>query len=595
MSHDILVGLASIVVLGIGAQWLAWQLRLPSILLLLIFGFVAGPGTGFLNPDQLLGDLLLPVVSLSIALILFEGGLSLRLATLREIGVVRNMITIGVLVTWLIGTGAAHVLLDFDIGVAILLGAVLVVTGPTVIVPLLRHVRPRGQIGPVVRWEGILNDPIGAILAVLVFEALLAGGFKEATMEAALGVFKAVFIGGVLGGLGAGMLILLLKRYWIPDFLQNPIALMTVVSAFTVSNFLQTESGLVAVTLMGGILANQKIVTVKHIVEFKENLRVLLIAVLFIILAARLQMADLAHIGMSSLAFLAVLIFIARPAAVALSAWGSGLSWQERLYLSWMAPRGVVAAAIASIFGLELVRAGYAQAGQLVPVTFLVIIGTVTIYGLTASVVARWLGIATPNPQGIVFIGAHGWARAIASTLQEEGYEVLLVDTNRRDIAAARLAGLPTFYTSILSDSVLDEIELGGMGRLLALTPNDEVNALAALHFIPVLGRGEVYQLPPEQEGVDDTDTIPSHLRGRFLFGSDITYTLLTTSFEAGAEIKKTRISEQFDYEAFQSMYGQRAIPLFVVEESGELVIFVADAPPSPKSGQTLISLVTPG
>ncbi|MFQ5656640.1 MAG: cation:proton antiporter [Candidatus Methylomirabilales bacterium] len=594
MSQHLLIGLASIVVLGIGAQWLAWRLRLPSILLLLIFGFVAGPGVGLIDPDRLFGDLLLPLVSLSAAVILFEGGLSLRVATLREIGVVRNLITIGLLVTWLISTGAAHLFLGLDMGLAVLLGAILVVTGPTVIVPLLRHVRPKGQLGSIVRWEGILIDPIGALLAVLVFEAVLAGRLEEATARAALGVLKATFIGGTLGVLGAGVIILLLKRYWIPDFLQNPVSLMTLVTAFTISNLLQTESGLLAVTVMGVVLANQKTVPVKHIIEFKENLRVLLISMLFVILAARLQMTDLTHISVGSLSFLAVLILIARPAAVTLSALGSDLSWRERVFLSCVAPRGIIAAAVSSIFALKLVEAGHPQAGQLVPLTFLVIIGTVTVYGLTASGVARWLGVATPNPQGTLIIGAHPWARAIASALHQEGHQVLLVDTDRRNISAARLAGLPTFYASVLSDSVLDEIELGGIRRLLALTSNDAINSLAALHFIPLLGRSEVYQLAPEAEAKNGDDAIAPHLRGRLLFGPEISFTFLTSRVDAGAEIKKTGITEEFDYDTFRALYAERAVTLFLVDGTGDLQVFAADNPPTPKAGQSLISLVTP-
>ena len=594
MGQHLLVGLASIIVLGIGAQWLAWRLRLPAILLLLIVGFAAGPGTGFLDPDRLLGDLLLPFVSLSAAVILFEGGLSLRVATLREIGVVRNLITIGLLVTWLISAGAARLFLGLDMGLAVLFGAILVVTGPTVIGPLLRHVRPKGQLGSIVKWEGILNDPIGAILAVLVFEAILGGGFEKATGQAAVGVLKAVLIGGTLGGLGAGAVILLLKRYWIPDFLQNPVALMAVVSIFTVSNLLRIESGLLAVTVMGIALANQKIAAVKHIIEFKENLRVLLISILFIVLAARLQMTDLVYIGGGSLAFLAVVVCIARPAAVALSTFGSDLKWQERIFLSWIAPRGVIAAAVASIFALELAQTGHPQAERLVPLTFMVIIGTVAIYGLTTSGVARWLGVATPNPQGALIIGAHPWARAVGSALHEEGYQVLLVDTDWRNISAARLAGLPTFYASVLSDSALDEVELGGIGRLLALTSNDAINALAALHFIPLLGRSEVYQLAPEAEAKNSDETIAPHLRGRLLFGSDVTFTFLTACFEAGAEVKKTGITEEFDYDAFRALYAERAVPLFLINETGSLLVFTADNPPAPKPGQSLISLVSP-
>lgn len=593
MTEHLLVGLASIVVLGIGAQWLAWLLRSPAILLLLIFGLTAGPVTGFLHPDALLGNLLLPLVAVSVAIILFEGGLSLSMRELPQIGrVLRTLVSVGAAVTWVVSASAAYFLLDLDLDLAALLGAILIVTGPTVIGPLLRHVRPTGPVGPILKWEGIVIDPIGAMLAVLVFEAILVGELQQATTRVVLGVVKTVLIGGVFGLLAARSLVFLLKRYWIPDFLQNPVSLMLVVGAFTVSNVLQAESGLLTVTVMGIALANQRAVSVKHIIAFKENLRVLLISTLFILLAARLQWRDLAPLGMESLAFLAVLILVARPAAVALSTVNADLNWRERMFLAWMAPRGIVAAAVSSIFALRLAEAGYVQAERLVPVTFLVIIATVTLYGLTASPVARWLQIATPHLQGVLIVGAHAWARAIASALQEEGYRVLLVDTNWANIAAARMAGLPTHYGSVLAENAPDDIALEGIGRVLALTSNDEVNALTALHFAELFGRAEVYQLSPKSDGGGDLQTVPQHLRGRLLFGADMTYTTLSDRVAAGAVIKKTPITKEFDYKAFQARYGSSAVPLFLIDNTGNLTVCTVDQPVAPKPGQTLISLI---
>jgi len=431
MAESILLRLASIVILGIGAEWLAWRLRLPSILLLLIFGFIAGAATNFLNPDILLGDLLLPLVSIAVALILFEGGLNLRLTELRKSGgVVRNLITVGLLVTWLIGAGAAYFVLGLNLALAILLGAILVVTGPTVIMPLLRHLRLGGQTGSILKWEGVVIDPLGAILAVLVFQAVLAGEIQAATPLIVLSLLKTILIGGVIGALGALLVILLLQRYWVPDFLHSMISLMVVIAAFLAANLIQIESGLLAATVMGIILANQNRVSVRHIAEFKENLRVLLISSLFILLAARLQMSDLAAVSVGSIAFLAILILVARPASVALSTLGSKLKWRERLCLAWLAPRGIVAAAVASVFALRLSEAGYPQAELLVSLTFIVIAGTVAIYGLSAPAVARWLKVAESNPQGVLIVGSHAWARTIAQTLQAEKYRVLLVDCN---------------------------------------------------------------------------------------------------------------------------------------------------------------------
>jgi hypothetical protein len=408
----------------------------------------------------------------------------------------------------------------------------------------------------------------------------------------AVGLLKTILIGGGFGMLGAMAMVLFLRRFWIPDFLHGALSLALVIGVFAASNSLQTDSGLLAAAVMGIAMANQKTVSVRHIVQFKEDLGVLLVSGLFILLAARVQVSDLAYIGMGSLAFLGVLMLVARPASVALSTLRSRLSRSERLFLSWMAPRGIVAAAISSIFALRLVEAGYPKAELLVPITFMVIMFTVTIYGLTASPLARRLKVASPNPQGVLVVGAHPWSRAIASALQAEGYPVLVVDDSWANVSAARMAGLPTFYASILSQYALDEIELSGIGRLLALTSDDEFNSLAALQFIDVFGRAEVYQLPPKGEEKGPRETVSLHLQGRLLFGQGMGYTYLASRFARGAVIKTTKLTQEFDYDAFRKLYGEEAIPLFTIAQNGNLVVFTKDSPPTPRPGQTLISLV---
>jgi NhaP-type Na+/H+ or K+/H+ antiporter len=590
LTEKLLIGIASIVVFGVGAQWLAWRLRLPAILLLLALGFMAGPVAGFIDPDELLGDLLLPVVSVSVALILFEGGLSLRIAELKGFGgVVRNLVTVGVLATWVIGALSAHMILGLGLSLSVLLGAVLVVTGPTVIVPLLRHVRPVGHISSILKWEGIVIDPIGAVLAVLVFEGIISGGFREATSLAAIGIVKTLVAGGLTGGLGAWVIVALLRRYWIPDFLQSPVTFMAVVGVFTVSDLFQAESGLLAVTFMGVILANQKAVVVEHIIEFKENLRVLLISSLFILLAARLKLTDLDYISLTTLAFLAVLVFLARPVAVFLSTIGSGLKFKEKVLLMSMAPRGIVAAAIASVFSLRLVEYGLPGAELLVPLTFMVIIGTVAVYGLGAAPMAGALGLARPNPQGVVFAGAHSWARTIASAINKEGFDVLLVDNNYFNISKARMEGLPAYYGSIISEHLPKEVDLEGMGRFVALTYNDDINSLAALHFVDLFGRDKVYQLCPEDE-----KRVSQRLRGRLLFSPGVTYSSIGDRFRQGAVVKATHLTEEFDFEAFKKLYKGEVVPLFIANEKKELAVFATDSDLQPRPGHTLISLVKP-
>ena len=595
MNEHLLIGLATVIVLGIGAQWLAWRVNLPAILLLLIAGFITGPVTGFLDPAEVFGDLLLPLVSVSVGIILFEGGLSLKFSEFKEIrSAVLSLVTVGVLVSWVLISLASYLVLGLEFSLAVLLGAVLVVTGPTVIIPILRHVRPSGKVGSIIKWEGIVIDPVGAVLAVLVFEAIFAGSVGSATAQIIESVFKTALVGGILGFLGANIIIVALKRHWVPDFLQSPVALMVVVGVFTLSNYLQIESGLVAVTLMGVILSNQSIVSIKHIIEFKETLRVLFISSLFIILAALLTRDDLGYmITFSGLFFLILLIVLVRPLSVFISMSRIALGLKEKIFLSSMAPRGIVAAAVISIFALRLSERGYAGAELLVPITFLVITGTVLIYGLAASPLARYLGIANPNPQGVLIVGAHGWSRAIGKVLHESGYQVSLIDSNWSNISAARQDGLKAYYENILLEDISEDVDLNGTGKLLALTSNDEVNSLSALHFVEFFGRSQVYQLPKHSKfSARSEESIPKHLRGRLLFSPEATYDYLTARFGSGAAIQKTTLTEEFDFEKFKSLYGEDALPLFLIKENGELVVFASDNQPVPQKGQQLIALV---
>ena len=586
-----MVGIALILVLGIGAQWLAWRLRLPSILLLLLTGFLAGPVTHLVNPDALLGELLLPLVSLSVALILFEGGMSLRIADLQQSGhVVRNLVSIGAIATGVIAAVSARYVLGLNWPLASLLGAFLLVTGPTVIGPLLRFVKPTGAVGPILRWEGIVIDPIGAMIAVLVFEAIHVTGEHHTATILAFQAVKTIGIGSAAGVLAASALMLMLARFWIPDHLQNPVALAVVMAAFVVSNYVQPESGLFSVTVMGVFLANQKKARVHHIAEFKETLSLLLISSLFITLGARLQLPNLMRAAPRGLMFLAILILIARPIAVAISTIRSGLTWREKAFLAAMAPRGIVAAAVASVFSLRLRQAGVPGAELLVPYTFVVIIGTVIVYGLTSGPIGRALGLASRSASGCLIVGAHALAREIGGALRDAGLQILLVDTNRAEIQKARLAGMPTHYGSILATDMQENIELSGIGRLLAMTPSDEVNSLATLHFMRVFGRSEAYQLATSKS--KRTGAVADELRGRPLFGADRTLNELTDFLEAGAVVKKTLLSAEFDAAAFERVHPD-AVPLFLIGLTGELTVYTGDLVSAAKPGMTIISLAS--
>ncbi|MEW4490536.1 sodium:proton antiporter [Thalassoglobus sp. JC818] len=590
---DLLISLTLIVVFGTGAQWLSWKLRLPSILLLLASGFIAGPVLNVVDPDKLLGPLLFPFVSISVAVILFEGSLSLKLPELKQIGAVLGYIlSVGVFITWgLIALGAYYIL-DFSVFASILLGAILVVTGPTVIGPLLRQIRPIGQVGPIARWEGIVIDPIGAVLAVLVFEAyapLLSEGVNQSSIVALQNLLSTILYGGGIGAAAAIILAWVLKNHAVPDHLESLVTLLFVLTAFTASNLCQEESGLVAVTLMGVMLANSG-VTLKHILEFKESLSLLLISGLFILLAARVELRSIVQLGWRGLAFVAFVILIVRPVAIFISTAFSQLNWKERLFLSWMAPRGIVAAAVSSVFAFKLSEYG-TEGEQFVSATFMVIVGTVVVYGLTAFPLARKLGLASSNPQGVLLLGANELARAIGGAIQEAGIVVLLVDTNRWNIATARMEGLRTSSVNILDENAAHSLDLGGIGRFLALTPNDEVNSLGAMHFAELFGRANVFQLTPWRRAEKQERSV-SHLRARFLFGEDYSYQTLVDRLDSGAVIKTTKLTSEFTFKDFQEAYGGDAIPLFTIHNS-KLAILDSTSP-EPKVGQKLIAIVDP-
>jgi NhaP-type Na+/H+ or K+/H+ antiporter len=583
-----LTELGLIVVAGVAASWLAWRLDLPSILFLLIAGIVLGPVTGWVHPDQLLGELLFPVVSFSVGIILFEGGLTLRSVEVEETrGVVRNLVTVGVLVTWLLTAAGAHLIVGLDLGLALLLGAIFTVTGPTVITPLLHHLRPRERVSNVLRWEGILVDPVGAVLAVLVFEVLLAGGLDEAAMTVATIVGRAVAAGAVLGVAGAALLYFVLRRHLAPDLLQSPVTLATVLAVFTASEVVQPESGLVAATVMGAVIANQTDIAKRHIIEFKENLRVLLISFLFVILGARLPASAIEVVTPSSLLLLALLILVIRPVAVILSTIGSKLDRRERAFVAGVAPRGVVAAAISSVFALELAEAGYPGAEQLVPLSFLFIIGTVAVYGLAAGPLGRLLGVVPDHHDGVLLVGAHRWARDLGGELQEAGIPVTVVDTDAHDLARARDRGLETFEGNPVHEGVLVDMDLAGVGHFVALTRYDQGNALAVLHFLEEFDRADAYQLPPSPEDEDDDRTLPKELRGRLL-GCDLTWHEIDDLYREGAQFVTV------DLAGPDPTIPEDVRPFALVDPASNVTFCTEDRPLDPSPGDVLVGLRHP-
>lgn len=597
MEFSFLLSLGTIFILGFGAQWLAWRIRIPSILLLLIAGFIVGPLTGVINPDQLFGDLLAPFVSLAVAIILFEGGLTLRFSEIPGVRtVVLSLISVGLLITWIMLAIAAQWLLNLPFSLSLLLGAILTVSGPTVIVPLLFEVKPRAPLGSLLRWEGVLIDPVGAILAVLVFEVLLTGHEGATSIALLQSVLAAASIGVAVGSCAALVVITSFRRYWVPDYLQNPFVVTIVLFAFIISNELYPESGLLTVTLMGVILANRSDINVHHVLRFKEDLRTLLISILFIVLSARVSLDVIINLPFFAVLFPIVAILIVRPVAVFISTVGASLSWRERFFVAAVAPRGIVAAAVASIFALELQQREIPGGNELVAYTFLTITVTVFFYGLAARPIARLLGVAQKSPQGALIVGASPFATAIAAKLTEHGIEVALIDTNYGNTIRARRSGLKAFSGSALSEATLEAIDLDGIGKLLAMTTNDEANSLACVHFSRIFERSDVYQLAKAKApNIKDKHGLPAkHLRGRLLFSSSVDIESASDILQRGAEIHETTVASKEHLTALEEKYLGRVVPLFMIAKNGKLKISTWDESLESEVGSTLLWLLLP-
>lgn len=525
---DPIVQLTGLVVATVGANWVASRLRIPSILPLLGFGLLVGPVLGWVDPDGLIGELLAPAVALAVGIILFEGGLSLRI---REVEgrqrVIWLLVTVGVIITWVVGAAATFYFTDLSVGVSLLVGAILVVSGPTVVGPMLQSVRPTRGVSSVLKWESIFIDPIGAMVAVLTFDALLAGSSGVEPSEVALEVVRFLGVGILIAAVVSVPTIAALRRHLLPERLLPWFGIAAAMVAYTAADVIVPEAGLLAATGLGLALANHHRARTEQIIRFAEEVRVLLIGVLFIVLSARLTRTQLGDIGLGAVGLIAALMLVARPLSVAVATIGSNLKRNERWFLAGLAPRGIVAAAIASIFAIELEEAGVQGAESLAPLVFAVIVATVVIYGLGAGPLARRLGLAARHQEGVLILGAGQVERAVAGAFDRAGITVVIATVNREKESAARMAGHNTFFGNVLDENVDLSLDLAGVGRLMALTPNDEVNTLAARRFADMFGAAETYQMaaqpltpgiegaPPTSAGVCCSATIWTTTRSR--------------------------------------------------------------------------------
>ncbi len=588
--HHISFALVTIVALGVGAQWLAWRLRLPAIVILAAIGLVAGQ-LGLVDPSETFGHALQPMVSLCVAIILFEGGLNLHFRELKTAAVgVRRLVYLGAPLAWCFASLAAHYVGGLSWAVSLVFGAIMVVTGPTVIMPLLRQASLNRKTASYFKWEGIVNDPIGALLAVLVFQFFVFKGEGTGLGSVASGLAFALLSGGFLGGLGGWLTGKAFQASLVPEYLKSPVMLGLVLVVFTVSNSVQHEAGLLAVTVMGIVIGNMHLAGIQDMKRFKEYITVMLVAIVFILLTADLDIAVIMGVDWRGVALIVAILFLVRPAAIMLATFGAGMEFNDRLLLSWIAPRGIVAAATAGVMGPRLAEAGYVDADRLLPLVFMVIFATVVFHGLSIGFAARKLGLTSKIRDSVLIVGASPWTIELARKLQQMKVNTLLVDSSWHNLRPARLAGLPTFYAEILSDFAEESVEIGHVGTMLAATSNDAYNALVCTAMAPEVGRGQVFQLPMGAGGEDEgRGGMARPLRGRFAFSNEAVFEKLWQRHVREWQFYKTRISESYSYSDFLGDCPAEAIQILILSPDGRPRLRAVDAKREPGVGDTIL------
>jgi NhaP-type Na+/H+ or K+/H+ antiporter len=584
-----MIELAGIIILGIVAQWVAWRLKLPAILPLILIGLIVGPLATLYTEDG--GKLIEPIwngekglfpgdglyyfVSLAISVILFEGGLTLKRSEIKNVGpVITKLITLGSLVTFLTAGLAAHFIFELSWQISFLFSALIIVTGPTVITPILRNIPLKKDVSTILKWEGILIDPIGALAAVLVFEFISVGGGDGYTMTALMEFGKILLFGFTFGFTFAHGLAFAIKKNFIPHYLLNVVSLSVVLLVFVESEIFAHESGLLAVVVMGMVMGNMDLPNRKELLYFKESLSVLLISILFILLSANINISDLELIlTWKTVGLFAVIVFLIRPLGVFLSSAGSNLLLKEKLFISWVGPRGIVAAGIASLFGSKLIANGVPGAEYITPLVFMIVLGTVLLNATTARLFAKVVKVFLNKSEGILIIGASKVSRLIASYLLKNNRHAVLIDNNESNINKAVKLGLEAFSANIYADTLSDYIELSDVGYLMALTGNSDINKYTIDKFQKDFGENGSYRLVDTDE-MNDPENNPTE--GLFSHTDD--FIKLTEAARKNPIIHEIEVNDMEHYEGLIEITkaDPDIVPLFLKTPEGELKIISA-------------------
>ena len=596
LEDTILLLVVGVAVAGVFGQWLGWRMRLPAIIPLLVIGAVAGPVAGIIKPSAALGEVMRPAIGMAVAIIVFEGGLNLNLRELRSAGSgVLRLVAVALPLNWLFGTLAVRFVAGVSWPVAVLVGAILVVTGPTVIMPLLRQAKLEPRSAAFLKWEAIVNDPIGATLTLLVLSYLTLSTSMSAGDAVLHLLWRTLLGGGVAAVLGLAVpfgIRTLFRRDLAPEYLKTPILLAGALGVYAAGEAIQPETGLVGATLFGVVLANIDVTGLQELRRFKESLTVFLVSGLFILLTANIDRQTLSALSWPIAGTTLAILLVARPLAIALATVGAKVSWSERLLVGWIGPRGVVAAAIAGVAGERLASAGYPDAHLVLPLVFAVIASTVLLHGLSLAPIARALGLASSGRGGLMIVGASAFAVALGEALRTAGVPVMIVDRSADALRQARLAGLPTTRIEILSAIGEEVVDFRDYEHLLAATPDDAYNALVCTRFAPELGRERVYQVAPDES--TGRHAAAREWRGKIAIGTDMAHQRLSDLMQGGAALLIEPVDGDAPVAPEANTERDPGWPVALIGGSGTFSLFSPEQEVVPAPGDLMVRLYQP-
>ncbi|WP_050180401.1 cation:proton antiporter [Domibacillus robiginosus] len=594
MFDSLLFYLMITLVVGIASQWIAWRYRLPAIVVMSVAGLLIGPLIGWFNPKDVFGDLFGPIISAAVAIILFEGSLNLDFREVKTVRQpIRRIVTLGAFIAWIAGSLAAHYVAGLSLAVSFVIGGLFIVTGPTVILPLLRQAKLKPRTAAILKWEGIVVDPFGALLALFAFELIKFFTGEESVSTFINFLFGSAFavILGIVFGLGLGKA---LEKGRVPEYLKSPAVFVVVIACFTIADEAMHETGLLAVTAMGMVMANMHISSIRDMRHFKENISILLISTIFIMLTASLTRETLMQIfDFRIIAFVLIMLLVVRPLSIWLSTIGTDMTRGEKTLVGWIAPRGIVALTVSGYFAQSLFEAGYEDAAVLTPLTFALVFSTVVAHGFSIGWLARKLHLASTDRPGVLLVGGNTFTARLGKTLQDLDIPVLVADDSWQRLHAARQANLPVYHGEILSESTEYHLELTPYEYMIAATSDEAYNALVCSTFVPEMGRVNLYQIAAGPERIETAKEFNKTVGGKVLFDSSAHYQALTAR-AADYVFRKTELTERFGYDSYLKELDENSLLLFLVKPSGKLAFYTRDASPRGEAGDIVVSLMPP-